>query len=206
MTNSSLLITLAKPNPAESETFQSYVQASTALAIAAGGEVSSRFGVHHLHGDAPAVVFGLAIFPNPTAILDMFDSEGYQELVPAREAGIDTVNAYVVDETSVRELDEPEGDAVYLITVAAPNPDTIDDLATYQQAAGPLAAKHGSQPIAQLPVGGHPVGSTPAAFIAIARFPSSEAVAGFFGDDDYLAVVDVRDRALDSLNLYVTAN
>ncbi len=206
MTNKSLLITFAQPNPEEIETFQFYVKASTELAIGAGGEVSSRFGVRPVLGDAPAAVFGLATFPDAAAINDMFESDEYQALIPAREASLDAVNAYVVDEPSLLELPELEGDAVYLVTAAAPNPDNTDDLATYQQAAGPLAAKHGAQPVAQLPLASHPVGDTPAAFVAVARFPSSEAVDTFFQDDDYLAIVDVRDRSMSAFNVYVGAN
>ena len=52
-TNTTLLVTLAKPNLEEIETFQGYVEASTDLALAAGGVVSSRFSVDHLEGDAP---------------------------------------------------------------------------------------------------------------------------------------------------------
>ncbi|MBN4047476.1 DUF1330 domain-containing protein [Acidimicrobiaceae bacterium AH-315-P05] len=37
------------------------------------------------------------------------------------------------------------------------------------------------------------------------EFPSADAVEAFFQDDAYQAVVDVRDRALRSLNLYVSA-
>ncbi|MGI9605529.1 MAG: DUF1330 domain-containing protein, partial [Acidimicrobiales bacterium] len=206
MSNNSLLITLAQPNPEEVETFHSYVQASTDLALDAGAEVSSRFGVRHIHGDAPAVIFGLATFPNASAVSDVFDSDEYQALVPAREASLDAVNAYVVDEPALTELPDLDGDAVYLVTVAAPNPDNKADLATYQQIVGPLSARHGAMPVAQLPVAGQPVGDTPAAFVAIAQFPSADAVQEFFDDEDYQAVVDVRDRALRSLNLYVSSN
>lgn len=43
MSNNTLLITLAQPDPDQTETFHGYVGASTDLAIEAGGEVSSRF-------------------------------------------------------------------------------------------------------------------------------------------------------------------
>ncbi|MEM7091753.1 MAG: DUF1330 domain-containing protein [Actinomycetota bacterium] len=202
-TNSTLLITLAKPNSEEVEVFHGYVAGSTELAIAAGAEVSSRFAVEHIHGDAPAVVFGLATFPSVEAITTMFDSPSYQDLVPARDKSIECVNAYIVDDTEVTELAEPDG--VYLVTVAAPNPQAMEDLAAYQQVVGPISAKHGAQPIANLPIAGHPVGQTPAAFVAIARFPSADAVQAFLNDPDYAPIIPTRDRALASLNLYVTA-
>ena len=199
----SLLVTLAKPNPDETDVFQGYVQESTALAIEAGGEVSSRIGVRHLHGDAPAVVFGLAVFPSAQAIAEMFDGEAYRSLIPARDASIECVNAYTVASPMLTELPALDDDAVFLVTVAAPNPDALEDLAAYQQAAGPLAAKHGGAPVAQLPIAAQPVGETPAAFIALAAFPSVDAVDAFFEDPEYRAIVEVRDRALSSLNLYV---
>ena len=202
-TNTALLITLAKPVPDEAETFHGYVEASTHLALDAGGVVSSRVGVDHVHGDAPAVVFGLATFPDVDAITEMFAAQPYQDLIPARERSIESVNAYAVADTPIAEL--PDHDGVLLVTVAAPNPEAMDDLAAYQQVAGPVSARHGAQPVAQLPVAAHPVGSTPAAFVAIAAFPSRDAVDAFFADPDYLEAIPLRDRALSSLNLYVSA-
>ena len=202
MQNPTLLVTLAQPNPDEVATFQDYVGASTELAVEAGAEVSSRFGVRHIHGDAPASVFGLATFPSAEVINAMFEADSYQTLVPARDKSIDCVNAYIVDQTPVSALADPDG--VYLVTVAAPNPEAMEDLAAYQQAAGPLSAKHVATPIANLAIAGHPVGETPAAFIAIAAFPSAEAIDDFFADPDYQPIIGARDRALPTLNLYVT--
>ncbi len=204
MTNNTLLITFAKPDPTELEMFGSYVGASTELAIEAGGEVSSRFPVTHIHGDAPASIFGFATFPSSTAINDMFDSKAYQALVPDRDKSVESVNAYIVEDPSLTALDDPEDGAVYLAVVAAPNPEAMDDLATYQQASGPIFAKHGATPVAQLPVSGHPVGGTPAAFVSILSVPSAEAAEAIFADPAYVAVVDIRDRALSSLNIYAT--
>lgn len=201
-TNITLLVTLAKPNLEEIETFQGYVEASTDLALAAGGVVSSRFSVDHLEGDAPAVVFGLASFPSAEAITTMFDSPSYQDLIPARDKSIESVNAYIIDDTPITELDAPDG--VYLITVAAPDPEAMTDLAEYQKVAGPMAAKHGAVPVTNLPVTGRPVGETPAAFIGIVRFPSADAVQAFLHDPEYTPIIPTRDRALRSLNLYVT--
>ncbi|MEM9651343.1 MAG: DUF1330 domain-containing protein [Actinomycetota bacterium] len=204
MSNNTLLITLAKPNREQTETFHGYVGASTELAIAAGAEVSSRFGVRPLLGDAPADVFGLATFPSSEAITTMFDSPAYQELVPAREQGIDCVNAYVVDDTPITELADPDG--AYLVVVAAPNPEAADDLKSYQAGAGPVFAKHGGRPTAQLPVTARPVGNTPAAFVSVIEFPSAEAAEAVFDDPDYQSLVDARDRGLASLNVYVTTS
>lgn len=202
-TNNTLLVTFAKPNPEEIETFHGYVGASTGLAIEAGGIVSSRFGVAHVEGDAPAAIFGLATFPSAEAITTMFDSPAYQDLIPAREKSIESVNAYIVDDTPITELDDPDG--VYLVTVAAPNPEAMDDLAAYQKVAGPMSAKHGAVPVTNLPISGRPVGDTPAAFIGIVRFPSADAVQAFLNDPQYTPIIPTRDRALSSLNLYVTS-
>ena len=202
--STSLLLTFAQPDPEHAETFQSYVAASTELAIAAGGEVSSRFQVRPVLGDTPAAIFGLATFPSVDAIDEMFASKAYRALIPAREAGLRAVNAYAIEDAPLSELPDLDGDRVYLVTVAVPDPNGADALAAYQQAAGPLAAKHGGRPVAQLPVATHPVGDTPAAFVAVAEFPSATAVEAFFGDDDYAAVTEVRDRAFRVLNVYVT--
>ncbi len=206
MTNNTLLVTFAQPNAEQTETFHSYVGSSTQLAVDVGGEVSSRFAVRHLHGDAPASVFGFATFPSAPVINDMFEGPDYQKLVPSRQASVDSVNAYIVDEPELTALEDPTGDAVYLIVVGAPNPDATDDLVAYRQASGPIFANHGAEPVAQLPVTGHPIGDTRAGFISILTFPSADAVDAVFSDPAYLAVVDVRDRALPSLNLYVTVD
>lgn len=202
MSNNTLLITLAQPKPDETKTFHRYVGASTELAVEAGGEVSSRFGVRHIHGDAPAAIFGFATFPSADAITDMFGSDAYQALVPEREKSIECVNVYIVDDTPATALPDPQG--VYLVTVATPNPEAMEELAAYQQVAGPLSTKHGGTAVVNLPINGHPIGDTPAAFVGIVEFPSAEAVDAFFADPDYQSSVPARDRALASLNLYVT--
>lgn len=206
MTTRALLVTLAQPNPDQLDTFRSYVESSTRLATDVGGEVSSRFPVRHLHGDAPATIFGLATFPDATVIDEMFRGPDYQALVPDRDKGIDGVNAYTVERPPLTELDDPTGGAVYLVVIAAPDPVAADDLAAYQQASGPVFAKHGATPVAQLPIAGHPIGDTPAVFISVLAFPSADAVDAVFADPAYLAVVGLRDRALPSLNLYVTTD
>ena len=202
MPNNTLLITFAQPEPDEAETFHAYVGASTELAIEAGAEVSSRFGVRRLIGDDPAAVFGFATFPSAEAITTMFESDAYRALVPAREQSIECVNAYIVEDAPVTELPDPNG--AYLVVVAAPNPAAMDDLQTYQQGAGPVFAKHGARPVTQFQVSGRPVGDTPAAFVAVLELPSSEAAEKVFDDPDYLPLIAARDRGLASLNVYVT--
>lgn len=200
--NNTLLITLAQPTPDQTETFHDYVGSSTELAIAAGAEVSSRFGVRHLIGDAPATVFGLATFPTAEAITSMFDSPAYQALVPARDKSIDCVNAHIVEDTAVTSLPDPDG--AYLVIVAAPNPAAMDDLQTYQAGAGPVFARHGGKPTAQLPVSASPIGDTPAAFVSIVEFPSAAAAEAVFDDPDYQPLIAARDRGLATLEVYVT--
>ena len=202
MSNNTLLVTLARPKPDQAETFHGYVGASTELAIEAGGEVSSRFGVRQLIGATPATIFGFATFPSGDAITTMFDSPDYQELVPAREQSIAAVNAYIIDDTPVTELANPDG--AYLVVVAAPNPDAQADLQAYQAGSGPIFARHGGRPTAQLPVSGQPIGNTSAAFVAVLEFPSTDAAEAVFEDPDYQALVPARDRGLAVLNVYVT--
>ena len=203
MANNTLLITFAQPDPGELETFDDYVGASTQLALDVGGEVSSRFAVKHLHGDAPASVFGFATFPSAQVVNDMFDGPDYRELVPGRNASVESVNAYIVDEPPLTELNPPTGGGAYLVVAGAPDPDAADDLTVYRQTSGPIFAKHGAKPLAQLGVSGHPVGETPADFVSILEFPSADAVDAVLADPAYAAVVGVRGRALPSLNLYL---
>ena len=200
--NTTLLVTLAQPDPDEVERFHGYVGASTELALVAGAEVSSRFPVRSVIGDAPAAVFGLATFPSADAITTMFDGDAYRALVPDRDKSLVSVNAYIVDDTPVTELPDPAG--AYLVVVAAPNPEAMPDLQAYQQASGPLFAKYGARPVAQLPVSGRPVGDTPAAFIAVLEFDSEADAIAVFDDPEYQEIVPLRDRGMASLNVYVT--
>ena len=202
MSNKTLLITLAQPEPDRTETFHGYVGESTELALEAGGKVSSRFGVRQLIGETPATIFGFATFPSRDAITTMFDSPEYHELVPAREESIAAVNAYIVDDTPITELAHPDG--AYLVVVAAPNPDATADLLAYQAGSGPIFARHGGRSGAQLPVSGRPIGNTPATFVAVVEFPSAEAAEAVFEDPDYKALIPARDRGLSTLNVYVT--
>lgn len=200
--NNTLLVTLAQPKPDQTDTFHGYVGASTELALAAGGEVSSRFGVRQLIGETPAAIFGFATFPSSDAITTMFDSAEYKALVPAREQSIAAVNVFIIDDTPITELADPAG--VYMVIVAAPNPAAMAELQTYQAGAGAIFAKHGGRPVAQLPVSGRPVGDSAAAFVAVFEFPSADAAEAVFADPDYEGLVSARDRGLAELNVYLT--
>lgn len=203
MSNNALVLTLVQPKPTAIEAFHGYVGAATALAAEAGGAPSSRFSVRPVLGDAPAVIFGLAIFPTAEAATSMFASDAYQALVEQRDGSVDSLNAYVVDAAPLDALPEPEG--VYMFVLAAPNPDAMPDVAAYQKVAGQVMEKHGGKAVAKMPIGGRVAGSTPAAFLAVAEFPSADAVDAFFADPDYRPVVPTRDRAFAALNVYVTA-
>ena len=200
--NTTLVVTFAQPIPEEMERFQSYVGTATELSVAAGAVPTSRFGVRPIIGDVPAAVFGFATFPSAQTVEDVFASDDYQAIVPDRDASLAAVNAYIVDDAPVGDLPEPDG--VYFVVAAAPNPDAMEDLQAYQAGSGPIFAKHGARPVVQLPVSGHPVGDTPAAFIAVMAFDSADAVEAVFADPEYQALVPSRDRGLASLNAYVT--
>ena len=200
--NTTLLITLAQPASEEVERFQSYVGASTELAVAAGAEVGNRFAVRSVIGDVPAAVFGFASFPSAESITTMFDGDAYQALIPDRDKSLEAVNAYIVDNPPAMGL--PDTDGAYLVVVAAPNPEAMADLQAYQTGSAPLFAKYGARPVANFPVAGRPVGDTPAAFIAVLEFDSAESAVAVFDDPDYQAIVPQRDSGLASLNVYVT--
>lgn len=203
MSNNALVLTLVQPKPAAIEAFHGYVGAATELAGKAGGAPSSRFGLRHVLGDAPAVIFGLATFPSADAATSMFASDAYQGLVSQRDDSVDSLNAYVIDAAPFDALPEPEG--VYMLVLAAPNPDAMEDVVAYQKVAGQVMEKHGGKTVAKLPIGGRVAGSTPAAFLAVAEFPSADAIDAFFADADYRPIVPTRDRAFASLNVYATA-
>ncbi|GEM_PF-6396277 len=142
--------------------------------------------------------------PSTDVINDMFASDEYRALVPARERSLESVDAYIVDDADLTAL--PDVDGAYLVVVAAPNPRAVEDLQAYQAGSGPVFAKHGARPVAQLPISGHPVGDTPAGFVAVLGFPSADAAEKVFQNPDYLPLVDARDRGLASLNVYLTTD
>ena len=197
-----LLVTFAQPVPEEMERFQAYVGTATELSVEAGAVPTSRFGVRPIIGDVPAAVFGFATFPDAATVDAVFESDAYQAIVPDRDKSLAAVNAYTVDDSPISDLPDPSG--VYLVIAAAPNPDNMADLQAYQAGSGPIFAKHGARPVAQLPITGHPVGDTPAAFIAVLEFDSAEAIDAVFADPDYQELLPARERGLASLNAYVT--
>jgi uncharacterized protein (DUF1330 family) len=202
MTNSALVLTFVQPKPSEIDAFHGYVGAATELAREAGGAPSSRFGVRSVLGDAPAAVFGLATFPTAEAATTMFESDAYKALVPARDGSVQSLNAYVVDAAPVSSLPDPDG--VYMVVVGAPNPEAKEDLEAYQRVATQLVGKHGGKPVVKMPIASQVAGKTPAAFMAVAQFPSADAVEAFFNDADYKPIIETRNRALPTLNVYVT--
>ena len=93
---------------------------------------------------------------------------------------------------------------VLLLILALPSPDDKEALQQYQQGAGPLSAKHGGKVLGKIAIAENFVGENPAAFLSIAEFPSAEEVKRLLGSEDYQKLVPARDKALKSLNLYIS--
>ena len=66
---------------------------------------------------------------------------------------------------------EPDQTETFHGYVAAPNPDATADLHAYQAGSGPIFARHGARPGAQLPVSGRPIGNTPPPSSPSSSFP-----------------------------------
>ena len=98
MADSATLVVTATPNPDEMESMQEYLKGVMPLLLAAGGQLVKRLKVADVIKGDPAGMAMVMDFPAGDAIADLFASEAYAALVPARDRGFTTMNVLLTHE------------------------------------------------------------------------------------------------------------
>ncbi|MEM7126790.1 MAG: DUF1330 domain-containing protein [Chloroflexota bacterium] len=91
-----------------------------------------------------------------------------------------------------------------LITLAAPNPDEQAAAGQYGRESGTLTSQYGANVITRLAITEKIHGDGPAALLGIAEFPSADSIRALFSSDEYKKLIPVRDKAMRSVNLYIS--
>jgi uncharacterized protein (DUF1330 family) len=94
--NATLLVT-AVPNAEESDAMQEYLQGVMPLLVGAGGELVKRLQVADVINGDPTGMALVMDFPSTDVITELFESDAYASLVPARDRGFKEMNILIAN-------------------------------------------------------------------------------------------------------------
>jgi uncharacterized protein (DUF1330 family) len=98
MSDKSLMIVNAVLNPHEKTTFTYYSEQSAPLFKSAGGSLVEKYKVNQtIVGDKKLQVVVIMEFPNKDAIVSVFESEAYKELLPFRNKAFIDLNVFIAN-------------------------------------------------------------------------------------------------------------
>jgi uncharacterized protein (DUF1330 family) len=92
MNDQSTLVVTASPNPDEMPSVQEYLKGVLPLLIGAGGRPVKRLKVDDVIRGEPSGIVLVMDFDSAEAITEMFASDDYAALVPARDRGFSQMN------------------------------------------------------------------------------------------------------------------
>jgi uncharacterized protein (DUF1330 family) len=97
--NKTTLVATATPNPSEQESVQAYQKGAMPLLMEAGGQLVKRLKVQSaITGKPPYGVVLVMEFPDREKLENMFASEAYAALLPARDKGFASVDICLASE------------------------------------------------------------------------------------------------------------
>lgn len=94
---------------------------------------------------------------------------------------------------------------VFLHIEATPNPNEKAALHAYFSQVPSIMKQHGGVPIATYDVEHALDNEKCAAVFVVVSFPSKDAINQFFADNNYKAIVPMRDRGFSHLRFYITS-
>ena len=86
------LVVTAVPNPNEMESVQKYLHGVLPLLMGAGGKLVKRVKVDKVINGNPSGMVLVMDFDSADAISEMFESDDYAALIPARDRGFSEMN------------------------------------------------------------------------------------------------------------------
>jgi len=99
MIQKTTLVVTSVPNPSQQEAMQEYVQGVMPLLLELGGVVVKRSMLTDTYHGEKAFTFLLIMdFPSKQALINMFESDAYQLLIPIREKGFKKIDIFFADD------------------------------------------------------------------------------------------------------------
>jgi uncharacterized protein (DUF1330 family) len=92
MDDKTTLVVTAVPNTDEMASVQEYLQGVMPLFMAAGGELVKRLKTDSVIYGSPAGMALVMDFGSADAVTEMFESDDYAALIPARDRGFKEMN------------------------------------------------------------------------------------------------------------------
>jgi uncharacterized protein (DUF1330 family) len=184
-----LVVNLTVKDPTQ---FQAYAAKSGPL-------VAAHKGAPLFRGTKPTVLFGeqpykMLIgfrFPSKAAIKEFYTSAEYQALIPLRDAAADVVfTAYEIAQEAPRE----DMGALLAVNILVKN---ATQFAAYGKAVQPLVAAHGGKLQLQAINPEVLAGEHRHKVLALFKFPSQDALRGFYRSDAYQKLIPIRTAGAD---------
>jgi uncharacterized protein (DUF1330 family) len=98
MTDKTTLIVTSSPNPEHQESLMEYAKGVMPLLLNIGGVVIKRSLVTDTyHGNKHFTFLLVMDFPSKKSLLEMFESDDYKTLIPAREKAFKTLDIFFAD-------------------------------------------------------------------------------------------------------------
>lgn len=92
------LVVTAVPNPNEMESVQEYLKGVMPLLQGAGGELVKRLKIGKTLKGSPSGMVLVMDFDSANAVSELFESEDYMALVPARDRGFSEMSILLTHE------------------------------------------------------------------------------------------------------------
>ena len=89
------LVVTGVPNPADMESMQAYLQGVMPLLQGAGGKLVKRLKVGETLNGAKTGMVLVMDFDSAKAVSELFASDDYQALLPARDKGFKEMNIHI---------------------------------------------------------------------------------------------------------------
>lgn len=88
-----ILVVTSAPDPDQQEAMLEYVRGVMPLLLERGGVVVKRSRIAHIyHGEKPFTFLLIMDFPSQQSLMDLFESDAYQALIPARDRGFKKID------------------------------------------------------------------------------------------------------------------
>ena len=98
MADKATLVVTATPNPEEMQSVQAYLSGVMPLLTGAGGQLLKRQKVGQVVNGRPSGMVLVMDFDDADTVSELFASDAYAELMPARDKGFAEMNILVTED------------------------------------------------------------------------------------------------------------
>jgi len=99
MPDKTTLVVTSEANPAQKDAMQAYIQQVMPLLLSLDGKVIKRSMLTDTyHGEQLFTYLLVMDFPSKQALVDMFESQAYQSIIPLRDKGFTKIDIFFAED------------------------------------------------------------------------------------------------------------